>query len=123
MRSERGLARKRVVTPDNEALVAQRLVQFRRLQKFTTEELVFGQKTSGSPSAREEDGKLSFFPFNRTHVGLEKIGVRGRFQSWTNDVHDLFLRQGRINDRTTFGWNQCQTSESHWSQAGKFAFT
>ena len=37
----------------------------------------------GSPSAREEDGKLSFFPFKKTRVGLEKIGVRRRFQSWS----------------------------------------
>ena len=41
-------------------------------------------KSSGGVFEREEAGKLSFFTFKKkkTRVGLQEIGVRGRFQSW-----------------------------------------
>ena len=46
-------------------------------------------KTSGGAGEREEEGKLSVFSFKRTHVGLEDIGLRRRFQSWNMNNVDV----------------------------------
>ena len=60
------------------AAPTQRLFQIRKFHKFKTEDSF---SVSLLLLEREGVGKLSLFAFKRTHVCLQEIGVRGRFQS------------------------------------------